>query len=38
MVKPSEQHDHGVFSSVASQIAILGVAVVAMLIMAWLYL
>ena len=34
---PSEQHDHDVFSSAASQIAILGVAVAAMLIIVWLY-
>ena len=32
-----ELHDHDVFSSAASQIAIFGVAVVAVMIIAWLY-
>jgi hypothetical protein len=37
MTMPREQHDHDLFSSTASQMAILGVAVVGMLIMPWLY-
>jgi hypothetical protein len=38
LTMPSVQHDHDVFSSAASQIAILGAALLAVLIMAWLYL
>jgi hypothetical protein len=37
MAIPRVQHDHEVFSSTASQMAILGVAAVAIMIIAWLY-
>jgi hypothetical protein len=37
MAMPREQHDYEVFSSTASQMAILGVALVAIMIVVWLY-
>ena len=38
MTMPRERHDHDVFSSAGSQMAIISVAVVAMLIIVWLCL
>jgi hypothetical protein len=37
MTIPREQHNHDVFSSASSQIAVMGAALVAMLIIVWYF-